>query len=60
MLMSHEPVEPVEPDGATQLVELREPVIQLRGIFARLAPERSLADELIAERRREAAQEASE
>lgn len=47
----------VEGDGSLRLVSLRERSRRARGIFRKAAPERSLATELIADRRREAAKE---
>jgi bifunctional DNA-binding transcriptional regulator/antitoxin component of YhaV-PrlF toxin-antitoxin module len=50
----------VEPDGALRLVSAREVARQTRGLLQRMAPDlegRHLADELIAERRAEAARE---
>lgn len=47
----------VEDDGRVRLVTAREQARALRGIFASMAPGRSLADELIAERREEARRE---
>ncbi len=47
----------VEPDGSLRLVSLREQVKKLKGIYRRLAPGVSLANELIRERRREAKRE---
>jgi len=44
----------VEADGSMRLVNLREQAQRACGLFAHLAPERRLADELIEERRREA------
>lgn len=47
----------VEEDGSMRLVNVRDQVERIRGIFAHLAPGRSLSDELIAERRLEAERE---
>ncbi len=47
----------VEPDGTLSLVSARERAHQLRGLFRDLAPNRSLVDELLAERRAEAERE---
>lgn len=43
----------VEEDGSVRLITAREQARALRGLFQALAPGRSLADELIAERREE-------
>jgi len=47
----------VEPDGTMRLAPLRRQVQRLQGAYAHVAPGASLADELIAARRREAARE---
>ncbi|MBA3471732.1 MAG: AbrB/MazE/SpoVT family DNA-binding domain-containing protein [Rubrobacter sp.] len=47
----------LEQDGSLKLVALRDAVRKLRGSYAHLAPDRSLADELIAERREEVRRE---
>ncbi len=47
----------VQPDGSVSMISLREAVRSLRGMYAHLAPGRSLVDELIAERREEARRE---
>ena len=47
----------VQPDGSVKLVSLREAARRARGMFAHVAPGRSLVDELIAERREEARKE---
>jgi glucosamine 6-phosphate synthetase-like amidotransferase/phosphosugar isomerase protein len=47
----------LEQDGTLKLVALRDAVRKLRGSYAHLAPDRSLADELIAERREEVRRE---
>ena len=47
----------IEPDGSLRLVGLREQVKRLKGIYRRVAPGVSLADELIRQRRREARRE---
>ena len=44
----------VDADGSLRLVNLREQAQRAFGLFAHLAPERRLADELIQERRRSA------
>lgn len=44
-------------EGGIRLVSARDLARQLRGLYANLAPERSLVDELIAERREEAKRE---
>ncbi len=44
-------------EGGIRLVSARDLARQLRGLYADLAPERSLVDELIAERREEAKRE---
>lgn len=44
-------------DGTLRLISLREQVRKLRGILKNISPNRSLADELIQERREEAASE---
>lgn len=49
----------VDSDGV-RLVSLREQVGRMAGMFRDVAPGRSLVDELIADRRAEAAREASE
>ena len=43
----------VEEDGSLRILSLRDQLEQWRGRFEHLAPERSLADELIEERRAE-------
>lgn len=43
--------------GSIRIVPARQQVHEARGIYRHLAPKRSLADELIAERRAEAARE---
>jgi len=45
----------VQNDGSLRLVSLREQLKQVRGILKSLAPERNLTDELIQDRREEAA-----
>ena len=47
----------VEPDGGFRVVSARELARRLWGLYRDLAPGRSLADELIAERREEARRE---
>jgi AbrB family looped-hinge helix DNA binding protein len=47
----------IEPDDSIRLVNLRQQAQRLCGMFADVAPGRSLADELIAERRLEAQRE---
>jgi AbrB family looped-hinge helix DNA binding protein len=47
----------VEPDGTMRLTSLRRLAHALRGAFRNVAPGESLADSLIADRRREAASE---
>ncbi|MBA2442299.1 MAG: AbrB/MazE/SpoVT family DNA-binding domain-containing protein [Rubrobacter sp.] len=47
----------VQPDGSVRMTSLREAVRSLRGMYAHLAPGRSLVDELIEERREEARRE---
>ena len=47
----------VEPGGSVRLSSLRHQAERLQGLFAHIAPGISLADELIAERRQEAARE---
>jgi hypothetical protein len=37
----------VEPDGSLRLVSMREQVHRLRGLYRDLAPDTSLADELV-------------
>ena len=49
----------IDPDGEIRLVSAREQARRLRGLYGGLAPGRSLAGELIAERRAEAAREDS-
>jgi AbrB family looped-hinge helix DNA binding protein len=44
-------------DGTVQLVSARQLAAELKGIFKDVAPDRSWADELIAERRAEQARE---
>jgi len=46
-----------EEDGELRLRPLRKRIEDLRGAYADLAPDRSLADELVAERRTEAGAE---
>lgn len=48
----------VEPDGSARLRPAADAVRALRGLYRDLAPRRSLVDELLAERRRDAAREA--
>ena len=50
----------VEPDGEIRLLSFREVARRARGMFAHIAPGRSLVDELIAERREEARMEEEE
>lgn len=50
----------VQSDGSLSLISLREQVSKLQGLFKDIAPGVSLADELIAERREEARQEAKQ
>lgn len=50
----------VEPSGEMRLLSLRRQVDKCLGMFARLAPERVLSEELIAERRAEAKREKAE
>lgn len=45
----------VQDDGSIRLVSLREQLRQVRGILKSLVPERMLTDELIQDRREEAA-----
>ena len=47
----------IDEDGSMRLVRISDLVAELRGVFADLDPEHSLVDDLIAERRREAARE---
>jgi AbrB family looped-hinge helix DNA binding protein len=47
----------VDEEGGIRMVSARDLARQLRGLYADLSPERSLADELIAERREEAKRE---
>jgi len=49
----------VEDDGSIRLVSYRSIAQRNRGLFAHLAPNRRMVDELIAERRAEAAHDAS-
>lgn len=44
----------VKEDGSLHIVRLRDQAKQCEGLFRHLAPNRSLVDELIAERRQEA------
>lgn len=51
----------IEPDGSLRLRPYRAIAAQGRGLLAQLAsPDRSMVDELLAERRREAARESAE
>jgi AbrB family looped-hinge helix DNA binding protein len=50
----------VEEDGSIRLESFRAIAERNRGLFAGLAPGRSLVDELIAERRAEAARESAD
>src|SRR5438477_11885450 len=50
----------LEPDGVIRMLTGEVYAHSLRGMFKHVAPGRSLADELIAERRRDAAKEARE
>ena len=50
----------LEPDGTARLTPVRVAVARARGLFAHLAPERSLVEELLEERRREAEDEERE
>ncbi len=47
----------IDPDGALRLTSARRAAARLKGMFAHLAPGRSLVDELLEERRREAEEE---
>ncbi len=47
----------VETDGRISMVSFKEQARQCRGLLRMAAPARSLADELVAERRAEAAKE---
>ncbi len=47
----------VDADGEMRLISFREAARRARGMYAHLAPGRSLVDELIAERREEARRE---
>lgn len=47
----------LDEDGGIRLVSVRELVERMRGFYQDLAPDRSLVDELIAERREEAQRE---
>lgn len=47
----------VQSDGSVRMTSLREVIRGMEGIYAHLAPDRSLVDELIAERREEARRE---
>ena len=47
----------VEPDGTLRAVGARELARRAQGMFKQIAPDRSLADELIEERREEARRE---
>lgn len=47
----------LKPDNTVELVSVREVIRRTQGIYADVAPGRSLADELIAERKLEAARE---
>ena len=47
----------IDPTGEVRLIPAREQAKRLRGLYSQVAPGRSLADELIAERRAEAARE---
>jgi len=47
----------VDPDGGFHVVSARDQAQRLRGLYRDLAPGRSLADELIADRRDEAHRE---
>jgi AbrB family looped-hinge helix DNA binding protein len=48
----------VEPDGSLRLTSARARADRLRGVLAAVSPERSLTEELMAERREEARAEA--
>ncbi|MDX6650045.1 MAG: hypothetical protein QOJ97_1996 [Solirubrobacteraceae bacterium] len=50
----------LEPDGGVRMVSAREVAGRLRGLLRDVAPGRSLADELLAERRAEARREDAE
>ena len=47
----------VDPEGGFRAVSAREQARRLRGLYRDVGPERSLVDELIAERREEARRE---
>lgn len=50
----------VQPDGSLRLASLRAELKKLQGIYAHIAPGKSLVDELIRERREEARREGEE
>ena len=49
-----------DPDGTRKLAPLRDQLRKVRGMYAHLAPGRSMVDELIADRREEARREDEE
>ena len=49
----------VESDGTARLISATQLALSLQGLFSSAAPERSLSEELIAERRSEAEREGS-
>lgn len=49
----------VQEDGSVRLISAREASSRLRGMYAHLAPGKSLVEELISERREEARKEES-
>lgn len=50
----------LQADGSLRLIDARRLVRETRGMYRHIAPGRSLANELIAERRKESAREAAE
>ena len=47
----------VEEDGSIQMLSVRQQVSRMRGVMAHLSPKRKLVEELLQERRQEAANE---
>lgn len=50
----------LQPDSSLRVIDARRLAREMRGIYSHLAPRRSLVDELIADRRKDAARERAE
>jgi len=50
----------LDPNGEARIMTVRKQLDRLRGMFAKIAPERILSEELIRERREEARRESEE